>query len=105
MDIGHSTRAGADVVKTIGEAGSRLFDMHVKDLTAFNEESYKLPSFGQVDVGDGAMPFPQIFKQLKKLNYRGCVNLEYEIHADDPQPGVQRSFSYLRGVLAALASA
>lgn len=105
MDIGHSARAGADVVKTIGEAGSRLFDMHVKDLSAFNEASYKLPSFGQCDVGDGVMPFPQIFKQLKKMNYQGCVNLEYEINANDPQPGVQRSFSYMRGVLAGLAAA
>jgi sugar phosphate isomerase/epimerase len=105
MDVGHSTRAGADVVKTISEAGSRLFDMHVKDLAAFNEETYKLPNFGQVDVGDGAMPFAAIFKQLKKMNYKGCVNLEYEIHANDPQPGVQRSFSYMRGVLAGLAGA
>jgi sugar phosphate isomerase/epimerase len=105
MDVGHSARTGVDVVKTIADAGSRLFDMHVKDLTAFTPESYKLPSFGQVDVGDGVMPFAQIFKQLKKMKYQGCVNLEYEIHADDPQPGVQRSFSYLRGVLAGLAGA
>lgn len=105
MDIGHSTRAGADVVKTIGEAGPRLFDMHVKDLRAFNEESYKLPAFGQCDVGDGVMPFPQIFKQLKKMNYQGCVNLEYEINDNDPQLGVLRSFSYMRGVLAGLAGA
>ena len=105
MDVGHSTRAGADVVKTIAEAGSRLFDMHVKDLRAFNEESYKLPAFGQCDVGDGVMPFPQIFKQLKKMNYQGCVNLEYEINDNDPQLGVMRSFSYMRGVLAGLAGA
>ena len=39
------------------------------------------------------------------MNYQGCVNLEYEIHADDPMPGVQRSFSYMRGVLAGLAAA
>jgi len=104
MDIGHSTRAGADVVKTIADAGPRLFDMHVKDLSAFNEESYKLPQHGQCDVGDGVMPFPQIFKQLKKMNYQGCVNLEYEINENDPQPGVQRSFSYMRGVLAGLAA-
>jgi sugar phosphate isomerase/epimerase len=104
MDIGHSVRAGADPVKEIVDAGPRLFDMHVKDLSAFNEESYKLPAFGQCDVGDGVMPFPAVFKQLKKMNYKGCVNLEYEINDSDPQPGVQRSFSYMRGVLAGLAS-
>jgi hypothetical protein len=33
------------------------------------------------------------------------VNLEYEINADDPLPGVERSFRYMRGVLAGLAGA
>jgi sugar phosphate isomerase/epimerase len=105
MDVGHSARTGIDVVKTIGEAGSRLLDMHVKDLAFFKDEPGKTAKNSQVDCGDGIMPFPQIFKQLKKMNYQGCVNLEYEIHADNPMPGVQRSMSYMRGVLAGLAAA
>ncbi len=99
MDIGHSYRAGVDVVKTIPEAGSRLLDMHVKDLADLKVAK------SQCDVGDGLIPFPQIFKALKKMNYQGCVNLEYEINANDPLPGMQRSFSYMRGVLAGLANA
>jgi sugar phosphate isomerase/epimerase len=59
----------------------------------------------QRDSGDGAMPFPAIFKQLKKMNYQGCVNMEYEVPTKDPMPGMLRSLSYMRGVLAALASA
>jgi sugar phosphate isomerase/epimerase len=97
MDAGHSARTGVDVVKSIAEAGDRLFDMHVKDLSDPKAKD------SQCDVGDGAMPFPAIFKQLKKMGYTGCVNLEYEIHAKDPLPGMQRSFSYMRGVLAGLA--
>src|SRR5215475_15620444 len=99
MDVGHSARTGIDVVKTIADAGERLFDMHVKDLRDFSAKG------SQCDVGDGMMPFPAIFKQLKKMNYQGCVNLEYEINEKDPMPGVQRSFSYMRGVLAGLAAA
>ena len=34
-----------------------------------------------------------------------CVNLEYEIHADDPLPGMQKSFSHMRGVLAGIQGA
>ena len=98
MDVGHSARTGIDVVKTIGLAGTRLLDMHVKDLANFQSRD------SQVDVGVGIMPFPAIFKQLKKMNYQGCVNLEYEINAKDPLPGMQRSFAYMRGVLAGLAS-
>jgi sugar phosphate isomerase/epimerase len=102
MDVGHSARTGIDVVKAIGEAGSRLLDMHVKDLRDFAGKDAKNT---QCDCGDGDMPFPAIFKQLKKLKYQGCVNLEYEIHDKDPMPGMQRSFSYMRGVLAGLAGA
>jgi sugar phosphate isomerase/epimerase len=99
IDVGHTARTGKDVVESIAEAGPRLLDMHVKDLANFSDRN------SQVDVGDGIIPFPQIFKQLKKMNYKGCVNLEYEIHATDPQPGVLRSLSYLRGVLAGLSAA
>jgi len=105
MDIGHSARAGADVVKSIAEAGSRLLDMHVKDLATFTQKAGEKPGDLQVDVGDGRMPFPAIFKQLKKMGYTGCVNLEYEINGKDPMMGMQRSYSYMRGVLAGLAAA
>jgi len=104
MDVGHSARAGADVVKSIAEAGSRLLDMHVKDLSTFKQKEGQKPGDLQVDVGDGVMPFPGIFKQLKKMGYKGCVNLEYEINAKDPMLGMQRSYSYMRGVLAGLSA-
>ena len=99
MDAGHSARAGADVVKSIAEAGPRLFDMHIKDLGNFQDKN------SQVPVGEGIMPIPAIFKELKKIRYQGCVTLEYEIDAKDPLPGMQKSFAYMRGVLAGLASA
>ncbi len=105
MDVGHSARTGTDVVKAIAEAGSRLLDMHVKDLAQFKDTPDKQAKNSQCDVGEGIMPFPQIFKQLKKMNYQGCVNLEYEINGKDPMVGVQKSFSYMRGVLAGLAGA
>jgi sugar phosphate isomerase/epimerase len=98
LDAGHSARAGADVVKSIAAAGGRLLDVHVKDLRDFT------PRAQQCDVGEGAIPFPAIFKQLKSMNYQGCVNLEYEINENDPLPGMRRSFSYMRGVLAGLAA-
>jgi sugar phosphate isomerase/epimerase len=96
MDIGHTARTGADIVKSIGEAGSRLLEMHVKDL------SDPMVKESQVAVGDGKLPIPQIFLQLIKMKFSGCVNLEYEVHADNPMPGMQKSFSYMRGVLAGI---
>lgn len=96
IDIGHTARTGVDVVASIAEAGPRLLDMHVKDLAQTRVKE------SQVAVGEGKLPFPQIFLQLIKMKYGGCVNLEYEIDPDNPLPGMQKSFSYMRGVLAGI---
>ena len=50
-------------------------------------------------AGEGAMPMPPIFRQLAAMSYSGHVNLEYEIDAQHPLPGMQQSFAYMRGVL------
>src|ERR1700751_285277 len=38
IDIGHTVRAGVDLVKAIHEVGPRLYNMHVKDLTSFTSK-------------------------------------------------------------------
>lgn len=98
IDVGHTARTGVDVVESIREAGPRLLDMHVKDLADMKERD------SQCDVGEGKMPIVAIFRQLKKMNYRGGVMLEYEIHADAPLLGMAKSLSYMRGVLAAMSA-
>jgi sugar phosphate isomerase/epimerase len=70
--------------------------MHMKDLLDLSDRD------SQCIVGEGRMPVAAIFEQLQKMNYEGYVNLEYEILPDDPLPGMQRSFAYMRGVLAGL---
>ena len=98
IDVGHTVRAGTDVVQAIHAVGPRLFNMHMKDLTDFqNKES-------QVAVGDGKMPVRAIFEALIATKYQGFVDLEYEMHADDPMPGVASSFAYMRGVLAGMSA-
>jgi sugar phosphate isomerase/epimerase len=99
IDVGHTVRTGVDVVESIAEAGPRLLDMHVKDLADTRVKE------SQVAVGEGKLPFPQIFLQLIKMKYGGCVNLEYEIDPENPPPGMQKSFSYMRGVLAGIQAA
>jgi sugar phosphate isomerase/epimerase len=96
IDVGHCVRAGTDVVEAIHAAGPRLFNMHMKDLTDFSAKE------SQVAVGQGQMPIREIFAALIKMNYPGWVDLEYEIHGDDPMPGVTESYAYMRGVLAGM---
>ena len=93
IDVGHAARAGANLVEAIHAAGPRLYDMHVKDLTSFESKE------SQVPVGEGILPFREMFEALIKIDYKGFVDLEYEIHADDPMPGVIESFAFMRGVL------
>jgi sugar phosphate isomerase/epimerase len=96
IDVGHTVRAGTDVVEAIKQVGPRLFNMHMKDLTSFDSKE------SQVTVGDGKMPVRQIFETLIATKYKGFVDLEYEVHGDDPMPGVTSSFAYMRGVLAGM---
>jgi sugar phosphate isomerase/epimerase len=96
IDVGHCVRAGTDVVEAIHTVGPRLFNMHIKDLDSFTDKE------SQVAVGEGKMPVRAIFEALVKSKYQGWVDLEYEIHEDDPMPGVTESFAYMRGVLAGM---
>src|SRR5246127_1167766 len=93
IDVGHTVRAGTDVVQAIREAGPRLFNVHMKDLANFQDKD------SQVAVGEGKMSVPKIFQALVATGYKGFVDLEYEIQPDDPMPGVIASFAYMRGVL------
>ena len=96
IDVGHTARAGTDVVQAMHEAGPRLFNIHMKDLTNLQSKE------SQVAVGDGIMPMRRVFEALIAMRYKGFVDLEYEIHPDDPMPGVISSFAYMRGILAGL---
>ncbi len=99
IDVGHTVRAGTDVVQAIHEAGPRLFNVHMKDLTNFESKE------SQVAVGDGIVPVRKMFEALFVTKYKGFVDLEYEIHPEDPMPGVIASFAYMRGVLAGMGGA
>jgi sugar phosphate isomerase/epimerase len=96
VDVGHTTRTGIDIVEALELAGDRVLDLHIKDLRDLNDKG------SQCIVGQGAMPIPAIFRQLETMGYEGYVNLEYEIDAANPVPGMKQSFAYMRGVLAGL---
>lgn len=96
IDVGHCERAGTDVVEAIHKVGPRLFNMHMKDLTDYSSKE------SQVAVGEGILPVRRIFSALMTTGYKGFVDLEYEVHGDDPMPGVVESFAYMRGVLSGM---
>jgi sugar phosphate isomerase/epimerase len=96
IDVGHTVRAGTDVVEAIKQVGPRVFNVHMKDLASFTEKE------SQVEVGQGKMPVKKIFEALMGIRYEGFVDLEYEINEKEPLPGVVESLAYMRGVLAGM---
>jgi sugar phosphate isomerase/epimerase len=96
MDMGHTVRTGTDPVEAIRKTGKRLYDVHMKDLADLKVKE------SQVAVGDGKMPVRAIFAALAGIGYAGNVDLEYEIHEDDPLPGMMRSMAFMRGMVAGM---
>ncbi|MGI9626463.1 MAG: sugar phosphate isomerase/epimerase family protein [Longimicrobiales bacterium] len=93
LDVGHTARTGIDVAEAAEMSGDRLLDLHIKDLADLTSAE------SQCAVGDGAIPVGRLFAALERIDYRGFVNLEYEIKPGNPLPGMQRSFAFMRGVV------
>ena len=97
VDVGHTSATGTSPVESIRNAGARLFGLHVKDLKNLKDTNSGVP------VGEGAMPIVAIFQELRRMSFRGSVDLEYELEEENPLPAMAKSFAYMRGVLAGLA--
>lgn len=93
LDIGHATRAGADLNKAITEYKDRLFDMHIKDVTAARKEAKA------IEVGRGCIDFESLIRKLDKIDYKGLCSIEFEKDMTDPLPGIAESIGFFRGIL------
>jgi len=95
LDIGHDTRNGKDPVADLKKYHTRVFDMHLKDVTAPTKLGYS------VEVGRGIIDFPALVKMMRKVNYTGVISLEHERNMDDPFMGIAESIGYFRAMLVA----
>jgi sugar phosphate isomerase/epimerase len=96
IDIGHTQRIGLDPAKDFVKFKDRVFDIHIKDVTASTAEG------NTTIVGRGVIDIPGFLKTLVKHKYDGIVSLEYEAEGKDPLAGCAESIGYTRGVLAML---
>jgi inosose dehydratase len=94
LDIGHDTRNGKDPVADLKKYKSRVFDIHIKDVTGTTKLGYSL------EVGRGVIDFPAFVKMLRKVGYTGVCSLEHEKDMTDPFMGIAESIGYFRGVIA-----
>lgn len=96
IDIGHTQRIGLDPSKEFVRFKDRVFDVHIKDVTASTSEGHT------TIMGRGVIDIPCFLKTLVQNNYTGVASLEYEAEGKDPLPGSAESIGYARGVLAML---
>lgn len=95
LDIGHDRRNGKDPVADLDTYHDRVFDIHLKDVTASTRSGYS------VEVGRGILDIPGFVRMLRQVGYTGVVSLEHERNMDDPFMGIAESIGYFRGVLVA----
>ena len=95
IDIGHTQRIGVDPAGAVAKYADRLYDLHVKDVSAATQEG------NTVEIGRGVIDIPGFLRALRKIKYTGYVSLEYEKDGKDAMPGASESIGYVRGVLAA----
>jgi sugar phosphate isomerase/epimerase len=96
IDVGHTIRAGVEPSEAAEKYADRLFDVHIKDVTAASKGGQT------VEMGRGVIDIPKFVRTLFKIDYKGTLAFEFEKDGSDPLPGVAESVGYLRGVLAAI---
>lgn len=92
LDIGHNLRYGSDSIRDLKRYAKRVFDIHLKDVTAPAKEGRA------IELGRGIIDFPAFIKMLRKVGYSGSVSLEYEKDMSDPFVGIAESVGYFKAV-------
>jgi sugar phosphate isomerase/epimerase len=94
LDIGHTVRAGQDPVRDVTRYASRIFDIHIKDVTAASKDGRT------IEMGRGIIDIPAFVEALRKIDYPGMCSLEFEKDMKDPIAGIAESIGYFRGIMA-----
>ena len=94
LDIGHDTRNGKDAVADLKTYHTRVFDIHIKDVTGKTKLGYS------IEIGRGVIDFPAFVKMLRTVGYTGVCSLEYERDMAQPEMGIAESLGYFRAVIA-----
>lgn len=92
LDIGHNLRYGSDSIRDLKRYAKRVFDIHLKDVTAPTKAGHA------AELGRGIIDFPSFIKMLRKVGYTGSVSLEYEKDMSDPFIGIAESVGYFRAI-------
>src|SRR5215470_9195513 len=96
IDVGHTARAGVNPAEAILKCRERLYDLHMKDISALGERNTPIES------GRGILNSRAILTALLKIKFQGLAGFEFEKDSKDPTPGLAESVGYIKGLLAGL---
>ncbi|SEL83358.1 sugar phosphate isomerase/epimerase family protein [Parapedobacter koreensis] len=92
FDMGHNMRDGQDPIKDLERYRDRIFDIHLKNVTAATKEG------STCELGRGVIDIPEFVKTLRKVGYAGKCSLEFEKDMKDPLAGLAECVGYFKGV-------
>ncbi|GAB6393744.1 MAG: sugar phosphate isomerase/epimerase [Bacteroidales bacterium] len=92
LDIGHDLRNGCDPVADLKKYHTRVFDMHIKDVTDSTKAGVA------IEMGRGKIDLPALVRALREVNYTGSCSLEYEKDMKDPFLGIAESIGYFKAL-------
>ena len=92
LDIGHNLRNGCDPVADLEKYHTRVFDVHIKDVTDSTKAGRS------IEFGRGKIDFPAFIRMMRKVNYTGKCSLEYEKDMKDPFLGIAESIGYFKAI-------
>lgn len=94
FDMGHDARFGDDPIADLKKYAKRIFDIHLKNVSAASKEGKTC------ELGRGVIDIPAFVAMLRKVKYDGSCSLEYEKDMKDPLAGIAESVGYFNGVCA-----
>lgn len=92
FDMGHDARFGDDPIADLEKYAKRIFDIHLKNVTAASKEGKTC------ELSRGVIDIPAFVNMLRKIKYDGSCSLEYEKDMKDPLAGIAESVGYFKGV-------
>lgn len=93
FDMGHNMRDGEDPIRDLERYHKRIFDIHLKNVTAATKDGKTC------ELGRGVIDIPQFVRTLRKVRYDGKCSLEFEKDMKDPLAGLAECVGYFKGVL------
>jgi inosose dehydratase len=100
VDTGHYLRSDENPVEALERLSNRLYGVHLKDVRTIEADGRRKKIF--TILGQGDLDVLGCLRVLKKLNYQGCLAIEYEENEQNPLSDIAVSLAAVRDAAAKL---